>query len=124
MPNTGENFIFFIQQVLSNAYKWRSSEDYSIRSDTTFNDKSRAIFAYDSAKRAIVYVEAYDLIGTSSNEPINVDYSSYESPDAASRPDYQRGIDWLTSSGAATISGGTVSVGSGTVLVGDVVQVK
>lgn len=128
VPNTGENFIFFIQQVLSNAYKWRSSEDYSIRIDTTFNDKSRAIFAYDSAKRAIVYVEAYDsagnLIGTSSSEPINVDYSSYESPDAASRPDYQRGIDWLTSSGAATISGGTVTVGSGTVLVGDVVQVK
>lgn len=128
VPNTGENFIFFIQQVLSNAYKWRSSEDYSIRIDTTFNDKSRAIFAYDSAKRAIVYVEAYDsagnLIGTSSSEPINVDYSSYESPGAASRPDYQRGIDWLTSSGAATISGGTVTVGSGTVLVGDVVQVK
>lgn len=67
---------------------------------------------------------AGNLIGTSSNEPINVDYSSYESPDAASRPDYQRGIDWLTSSGAATISGGTVTVGSGTVLVGDVVQVK
>ncbi|MBD3956602.1 hypothetical protein GUH95_15865, partial [Xanthomonas citri pv. citri] len=62
--------------------------------------------------------------GRGDYQPINVDYSSYESPGAASRPDYQRGIDWLTSSGAATISGGTVTVGSGTVLVGDVVQVK
>jgi hypothetical protein len=121
--------LFYAKLIIEQGRSLMTGSDFAIRITSRFTDGSKVVLFYDSSKQALVFGEARDsvgnLIATSSMEPVQVDYSSYETNEASTRADYSRGLEWLRSHGVVTTHpSGRVSVRQGTVLVGGAVSVN
>lgn len=120
--------MFYAKLIIQHGKTLMTSGEFTIRVTSTFSDGSKVVLNYDSAKQALVFVEARDsagnLIATSSNNPVQVDYSWYETDAARGALDFDRGLQWLRNQGVIFVNGnGGYTVRNGTVLVGGVVTV-
>lgn len=120
--------LFYAKLIYSDARSFLTGSDFTIRVEAIFPDQSTAIFDYDSSQQGLVFVEARDsagnLIATNSDLPVQVDYTSYERPEAINRADYGRGLDFLRGHNIIVIgAAGSITVKTPTVIIGDVVTV-
>lgn len=128
-PDAGDRRSFYAKLVIESGKKLHTGEEFAIRITFRFPDGTVAKVDYQSATQSLVVAEVRDsagnLIYTSSQSPVQVDYSSYERPEARNAPDYNRGLGWLNSHGLLIVRpNGGIGVRSGTVIVGSVVTVQ
>jgi hypothetical protein len=128
-PDASDRMSFYGKLVIESGKKLRTGEEFAIRITFRFPDGTVAKVDYQSATQSLAVIEVRDsagnLIFTSSESPVQVDYSSYERAEARNAPDYNRGLGWLNSHGLLIVrADGGIGVRRGTVIVGGVVTVQ
>lgn len=123
--NLTSQAILYARMTLLEGRAWYSGLDYQITITANFADGGKVVLRYNSTTQQVEFVEARDSVGNLlsivSDQPVPVDYSWYNRPEAQNQPDYHRGIQWLNARGVIS-SGGAVR--TGTVIVGGVVKVQ
>ncbi|WP_367380884.1 hypothetical protein [Stenotrophomonas cyclobalanopsidis] len=123
--NLTSQAVLYARMTLLEGRAWYSGMDYQITITANFADGGKVVLRYNSTTQQVEFVEARDSVGNLltivSDQPVPVDYSWYDRPEAKNQPDYNRGMQWLNARGIIS-SGGTVR--TGTVIVGGTVQLQ
>lgn len=127
-PNVSDQALMYFKVFIGNAVSIATGAPYAIRITLRFPDGSTTKVDYNSVTQSLEVIEVRDsqgnLIYTISDDPVQVNYTSYELPGARNYLDYNRGLGWLNNRGLLIVDArGGIQVKEGTVIVGDVVTV-